>query len=294
MAAVAAVTVLALCIMFIPGTSAFADMGPKPSVRLTFINLDDDEECWCTLLSSEESSGPNWAWDGDETVFEYGDINREVFLAFANYCDNDGFYFLQVMAQCNQNKSFTWNYYPPETFKVLLYFPQTDTFVSSPVYQCYAFDSYYSINMARIDTSETFPGPLLSLKISYNYFGEILGLLARVVLTIAVELGVACLFRFRGKKVFLWILIVNIATQLLLNIVLNVTSYLYGDLFMFLVYFFAEFFVFLSEAVTFSVAFARIDDIKAPVWKSILYAFTANTLSFVVGIILALFIPILF
>ena len=53
-----------MVIMIFPIT-ANADMGPKPSVRITFENLGD-ELCYGTLLSSRESTGPSSAWDGNE------------------------------------------------------------------------------------------------------------------------------------------------------------------------------------------------------------------------------------
>ena len=42
-----------------------ADMGPKPSVQITFKGLGD-ELCYGTLLSKDISTGPSTAWDGTE------------------------------------------------------------------------------------------------------------------------------------------------------------------------------------------------------------------------------------
>jgi hypothetical protein len=43
-------------------------------------------------------------------------------------------------------------YYPPEDFKILLYFPADDRFaVSEEACERYAFDSYYQVNLSGVD-----------------------------------------------------------------------------------------------------------------------------------------------
>ena len=55
----------AVLVMMVFPITASADTGPKPSVRITFENLGD-KECWGTLLSSKQSTGPSSAWNGKE------------------------------------------------------------------------------------------------------------------------------------------------------------------------------------------------------------------------------------
>lgn len=43
--------------------SAYADLGPKPSVVINFENMSD-ELCYGTLLSQQPSTGPSSVWDG--------------------------------------------------------------------------------------------------------------------------------------------------------------------------------------------------------------------------------------
>ncbi len=256
-------------------TVAFADFGPKNFVKITFQNVGD-EVFYCTLISPK-SAGPYYPWDGGEI---YSHLPNDVFMAFANYNDADGYYFLQYGQQCNQIKTFIWDYHPPQTFKILLYYPQTETFVTSEVYQIYAFASYYKVDLAAVEN-----GMLAATK-NYNYFGEIAALILRIAITVALELGIAWLFRLRDKKTILCLLITNCVTQVVLNVILNVFNYLYGWLSMVLVYFMAEFFVFAIEAVTYSIALKKMPS-PVPVWKSILYAFVANLFSFALGVVLA-------
>lgn len=284
---------VALCVLVAPNSTAQADTGPKPSVVVTFKNMGD-ELCYCTLLSKTETTGPHSVWEGREEDIKYSGLDEESFMAFVNYKDSDGFFFLSFGAQCNENKSFTWGYYPPYTFKILLYFPETNTFVSSDICERYAFDSYFSVEMNGVDITSTHAEPQLTPVNNYNYFKEIVTLICRIAITVAVELGIALLFRFRGKKVWLCLIITNVVTQLLLNIALNIANYYNGMFMLLLVYFLAEFFVFAAEAITYSIVLHKLGDPKVPVWKSIVYALTANLVSFVVGFVLALFLPVLF
>ena len=93
-----------------------ADMGPKPSIVVTFENTGD-ELCYGTLLSKIDRSGPHQVWSGDEDDIQYE--NTEIFLAFAEYKDNDGFYFLQTLWNVSEKGEIAWEYYPPDIFKIL-------------------------------------------------------------------------------------------------------------------------------------------------------------------------------
>lgn len=121
-----------LVVMVFPITAS-ADTGPKPSVRITFENLGE-ELCYGTLLSSRESTGPASAWNGNEEdarhnenpngQYDWQNFGYDVWKAFVDYAENDDFYFLQEAWQVNITKELAWTYYPPEEFKILLYFPK--------------------------------------------------------------------------------------------------------------------------------------------------------------------------
>lgn len=119
-----------LSLLIFPLTAS-ADTGPKPSVKVSFKSLGD-ELCYATLLSKTESTGPATVWDGTEEnarhneneSYSYSELNHKIWKAFVDYKDSDGFYFLQCGWQINETKSLDWAYYPPEVFKILLYFPK--------------------------------------------------------------------------------------------------------------------------------------------------------------------------
>lgn len=102
-----------------------ADMGPKASVRIQFEHMGD-ELCYGTLLSKEKSTGPASAgWKNGECPEEYMDPG--IWKIFVNYKDPDGYYFLQRSWKVSESKELAWTYYPPGDFKILLYYPETET-----------------------------------------------------------------------------------------------------------------------------------------------------------------------
>ena len=141
-----------LCMIMIFPIGVSGDTGPKPSVRIQFKNMDD-ELCYGTLLSKEESTGPARAWDGKEENINLDFVDRDIWEAFVNYEDSDGYYFLQWAWIVSDTKELAWTYYPPNEFKILLYYPETNTFVSSDVCKRYAFDTYYTVDMDGVDIS---------------------------------------------------------------------------------------------------------------------------------------------
>ena len=129
--------------------TAKADSGPKPSVRIQFKNMGDDL-CYGTLLSKEKCTGPARVWDGTARNEQLYDLDRNIWKAFVDYKDPDGYYFLQRGWTVSETGEIAWTYYPPEDFKILLYYPETGTFVSSGSYERYAFDTYYTVDMAGV------------------------------------------------------------------------------------------------------------------------------------------------
>ena len=281
---------LLLCfvlVMAMPIT-AHADMGPKPSVRIEFTGIEG-ETYYGTLLSKGKSTGPASAWDGNP---EYAyrqpeDADYDIWLKFVEYEDTDGYYFLQWFWECSENNQLNWTYYPPTSFKILLYFPETDTFYVSPVYERYAFDSYFTVDLSEYDSD-----PILASK-SYDYTWELISLAARIVLTIALELGIALLFGYREKKVLGLLAVVNIVTQVTLNVALNIINYNSGSMIFTFSYVLFEILVFTIEAVAYAVLIRKYSKVQKK-GRAVGYAFIANAASFALGLWLAHVIPGIF
>ena len=68
-----------------------ADIGPKPSVRITFTGIEG-ESYYGTLLSEWRSTGPATAWDGYEDYPGRKPENEKVIWEkFLGYEDSDGY-----------------------------------------------------------------------------------------------------------------------------------------------------------------------------------------------------------
>jgi len=296
-----------MVIMMFPIT-ANADMGPKPSVRITFENLGN-EECWGTLLSSKESTGPSSAWNGKEEdaqhnenpngYYSYQKFGYDVWKAFVDYAENDDFFFLQEAWLINETKELAWTYYPPNEFKILLYFPETGEFSVSGVYERYAFDSYFTVNMDGVKLSVDYNEELSSDERinafkSYNYTVEIVSLVARIVITIIIEMAIALLFGFRKKKQLLLLIGVNAATQIILNVLLNVINYNSGELAFVVFYILFEIAVFVIEAILYCTIMKKISEQPKKNWFYVLYALIANAVSFGAGFVVAQMLPGIF
>ena len=279
---IAAIIACALMLALLP-TAALADMGPKPSVRIGIEGLDPDEPCWGTLLSEEASTGPSRAYDGENA--RVGEAGEDVWRAFVDYEDPDGYYFLQELWPCSEEGQLWWTYYPPEEFKLLLYFPETGEFVSSGKCSAYAFTSWFD---ARLSDGE------LALSKSYDYSGAIVNFAVRCALTVALECAAAYfLFRLRTPGRLKAVAAVNVITQLALNLVVNIIAYLAGSFMIAFRFFLLECLVFAAEGALYDMFFRRAGE-PVPVKRCWALSLVGNLMSYALGLWLAYAVPGLF
>lgn len=305
-------TAILLCIFCV---SALADTGPKPSVIVKIVNLAEGE-CWGTLLSSEDSTGPASVWDGTEEG-KFRTENEDIWQAFVNYKDADGYYFLQRFWNCGETKSIDWTYYPPNDFKVLLYYPETDEFAVSEKCSRYAFHSYFTADASELtnfkitadetvssavkdetgtDTTDSVTSPSgygsHAVYESYDCTAEIVSFVARLIICIALEMSVAVLFGFKSKHLLLIILSANVCTQLILNIALGLMIFKLGT--MSVIYLLLELFVLAAESVIYICGFKKAGREDIAKSRIIIYTIAANIVSFAGGLLIARFVPSLF
>ena len=279
---IAAIIACLLMLALLP-TAALADMGPKPSVRIGIEGLDPDEPCWGTLLSEEASTGPSRAYDGENA--RVGEAGEDVWRAFVDYEDPDGYYFLQELWPCSEEGQLWWTYSPPEEFKLLLYFPETGEFVSSGKCSAYAFTSWFD---ARLSDGE------LALSKSYDYSGAIVNFAVRCALTVALECAAAYfLFRLRTPGRLKAVAAVNVITQLALNLVVNIIAYLAGSFMIAFRFFLLECLVFAAEGALYDMFFRRAGE-PVPVKRCWALSLVGNLMSYALGLWLAYAVPGLF
>jgi hypothetical protein len=256
-----------------PGINAYADMGPKPSVTISFYGLEG-KSYYVTLLSKTSSTGP-WSVDGEP----YGDVSEEIAQKFRQYQDPDGFYFLNYYKLCEENDIFEWTYHPPQEFKILLYFPDEDRFLASKSsYERYAFDSYFKVEVSSgaIAIEE---GQVVK---NYDYLNEALEFLMRVAVTLAIEIGLALLLKYNKKEYLKVIGFTNLGTQTFLSAAVVLSTYFHGALSSIFFLPALEIIVFIAEATVYSIFFKKINPDKNS--HPIAFSFIANLLSFIAGL----------
>lgn len=259
--------------------SVHADMGPKPSVVVDFVGIERDSGApfYVTLLAEEQSTGP-YSWSG---ILNAGlspeDAADEIFQKFDGYQDPDGYYFLGYYEECSESGQFIWGYHPPLRFKILLYFPESDCFVVSPeICEQYAFDSYFAAELHD-------DGEWMEVRRTYHRGWQIGAFLVRLLLTIGVEVLLALAFGFREKRQLLVILGANVVTQVILNIVLLKGGAVPLFFFYVIQYGLLELGIFLAEALIYARCLPKLAAPYSTKRKPVLYALTANLVSFCLG-----------
>ena len=265
-----------------------ADAGPKPSVTIEIKGLEG-ESYYVTLLSTEKRVGPYNAFDKDNPEsFNYDESFQDygIFTKFVEYPLAQGYFFLQRFFKIEEDHRFSWNYYPPHTYRVLIYLPENDKFIlSESAYTNYAFNSYFTALVSEDD---------ITLVSNYNLAKEIFALAVRIIVTVLIEVGIAWLFKIRKRNLIWFIIVVNLITQLLLNVFLNLASYIIGLFIASFLFFMAEVVVFLIEAVLYSLFFKRLSNGEIRWMKATFYALVSNIASLVIGLFMAYNLSALF
>ena len=268
------------CIMAVP---AWADMGPKPTVDLTFKGLEGQQYA-VALISRIEYTPAPWMGDGWD-AYNPEDGKKENWQALHDYVDPDGCKFGGYWEECSESHHFRWDYRAPSRFKILIWLEDTQTYLVSEELDRYAFDAYFTVQYT--------PEGTLQVKRSYDYTWELISLVCRVVLTIAIELVLAWMIGWRARRDMQVLLWTNVVTQLGLNIALNVTNYMQGSLAFAFAFFAFELIVFVIEGAVYQYLLRRDPHTgkKRHVW---LYALGANGVSMLLGFKLAQWIPGIF
>lgn len=257
----------------------YADTEPKPSVTVTVKNFGT--ECYGTVLSKKDSYGP-WSVDNPLMV-----SNREVDLESTNASNaikefvenNDDYYYLNNLYYMNCEKNnFSWTYYVPNDFKILIYYPETGIIsITNPMTR-YAFNSYYVVDGDLVKEDK--------LRLNGTYRGDGLEILFRVFLTISIELFIAIVFfKYSNGKSIGYLFSINVVTQFILNIVVDKVIYPKETFGAIGVIIFGELIVFTIEMILDSMYLPRLsgDTKEGAKRKALFYGFIANLSSLILG-----------
>lgn len=277
------------------GTYAHArvDTTPTPSVTITIEGLED-VLCYGTLLSESDSLNSLKVYDGKEnTLYPEGTNSHEQWRAFVEYADSDGYHFLQIFWPCNYDNSFSWGQ-SPTPFKVLLYFPEYDTFAVSGIYETYAFDSNFATSLEGIDLNQADGDILLAVERSYDYNMELISFFSRIIVALLIVLAITLRFGYREKKQLKFIAAVNIVSQIALNVVLSIVNYRSGESMFVMHYILLEMLIFAIEVPLYTRRLQKDSKMYTEKDRAIIYALVANALAFGGGLGIAHIIPGIF
>lgn len=85
--------------------------------------------------------------------------------------------------------------------------------------------------------------------------------------------------------------VVNVITQILLNVLLNLVNYYSGSRRFLFCYVLLEMVVFVMEAMVYKVGICKISREQKYEERAVEYALTANVMSFIAGFFIAYFVP---
>ena len=278
---VVVIAILISALLMPIGTSpSYADVGPKSSVEVSVSN-PNGHMLFMTILGQDEHHGPyssinTDADQYDEDFFYVSEENTEAYLAFVAYAANDSYHFYGGIWDVSEYP-LSWGYYPPPNFKILVFDYTTKEIYASDPQTVFAFNSCYE---ATLNADKTMSVMELHAQ-SFN----VLSFLLRVLATIAIEVLIALLFGYRIKKELLTITIVNIATQVLLNLAMSLLDYSMGPLVWFLALPILEIIVTIIEAIVYGITLRS--ETKSG-GRGVLYAIVANIVSAAAGFLIAI------
>lgn len=274
-------TILLIFIIFI--RSAYADVGPKPSVNIEIKGLEEGKTYYVTLLSKNESTGPYRL--GKELSDE---DCRPGYEKFTELKDKDGYYFISYLEKLKGPGTFSWSYYPPYDFKIAIYNEENNSVLISDPMSRYAFNSNYKMDYSDLGVKDDvrYFGSELNISKAPNVSKELSSFVLRVILTILIEYVVAFII-FRPTKAQTKLIIkTNIFTQIILNLAISLLLYFYGFMSYFLTLIPLEIFVFAVEAAIYRKKLnIDLPKGKKPV-PAILYSLIANIASAALGYVL--------
>ncbi len=277
--------------------SAHADYGPKPTTTVTILGMQTVELYYVAPLAKNDG-GP-WRIATSSDDFSNGETLTAIDDEYMAFSDTNGFFYTtRRYSECQGYAQIKWSYYPPDTFKVLVYLPENDVFIVSPVIERTTFDSFVSLRFDGESYQTLAPGAVVALPESnvshtYRILPPLFSLLGRIAVTLVLELVLALIFKFRSKQQLGVIALTNVVTQLALNLALIITAIYCGSgTIYWLEFAVCEILVFLGEAFFYRWYFtkkAKRDPQNYWAENILLYAFLANLLSLGFGLLVSTF-----
>jgi hypothetical protein len=290
--------------LFAGVTTVRADIGPKPSLKVTIIGMEDTPYTFDLL--SEDVDGNFIDPNGD--AFDLGhyldleDYPEELFTFTCH--DNLSVWslyghpmpYIKQTDDTTNAQVYQENYHPPREFKVLIYLEDGTSIVSKLVSRNY-FDSHMTWDVTNVDKTTSSEGlGEISGNVHIGPYDEITGwdklsgvaiprMVLRILITMSIELGILFLFRYKKKESYILVSVTNAITQILLTYIVASTAVYSGYFQAVFILLFLEAFVFVIEGTVYGFLLKE----RKTAW-ALLYAFIANTATLITGFFLVLYL----
>lgn len=264
---------LLLVLILIP-TVVLADVGPKPSITIRAINMPDSM-CYMDLLVEVSNAG-----DIDDEFLE-SEYNQNMVKILSSYyqegwgpavVNKERIIFDDIRCKILDGECIkSFGYMPPDKFKIIIVSEDGSVIISN-IIEKKAFNSTVDFNYETGIAKErkVLQSTLLQFLITFS-------------LTLLIEGLILLAFKFSLKKYWLVVLLVNFLTQILLTVAISLSMLAAGLLGAIFAFFMAEFIILIIEGVIFGVVLKQ-----HKVGRRVLYALTANIVSFIFGLIIVL------
>lgn len=192
---------------------------PSPKVtngyyQTTTINIEGiNEKCYGTLLSDKTISG---SFSLKTNLDQYVDDNIK--NAFRQYKDKDNFFYLSFIQDVSEGLLY-WPLFPPEHFKLLIYFPDSNTFIASDIVDRYCLNSTFK---AVVNNNQ------IIINTNYNYSKLFSMTLTRIIISVLLLFIVCLLYGKPRSFEFKYILLSSIIVQSVIHIGISIYSFKNG------------------------------------------------------------------
>jgi hypothetical protein len=256
-----------------------ADVGPKPTADILIIGIDEPFY-FDVLVEMPEGIEPLGTTDLKDKI-EYNYYRSDYPANILNgYQDEDLFASRTlytgapaIISKLDAEKEeYHLGYFnAPRVFKVVIILEEDDTMIVSKVIERKLFNSSMTYELSDVDlSSNQFGVGVLEENIPYNNYT--LSLIIRVIVTIAVELFILWLFKYKSIKSFKLTGFTNLVTQTILSLFMVIGFYFWGSIFgLLFVLVIGEFLVFVFEMAIYAKYLKEKGHGRA-----LLYGFVAN------------------
>ena len=282
---------LTLCIvlilsLYVMSIDIHADVGPKPTADILVIGIEENFY-FDVLIEVQEEIEPLTSLELIEMIdynYYQNDYPSEV---LNGYQDDDGFASRTLYSfapasisklDAEKNEFHLGYFNAPRVFKIVIVL-EDDTLIVSKVVERQLFNSNMTYDLTGVDLSSNQFG-VGDVKENIPYNAYTLSLVVRVIITIAVELFILWLFKYRALKSYKLTGFINLITQTLLSLGLVFGYYFWGSLFgLFAVLIVGEFLVFVAEMAVYAIYLKEKGHGRA-----VLYGFVANLITLILTI----------